>query len=437
MTAARGRKYRFGRFELDARTGELTHDGRRVRVAWQSIALLRLLIARPREVVTREEVRAVLWPEGTHVDYDHGLNNAAARLRRALDDTAEAPQFIETIPRVGYRFIGNVVQDGADPPAVIAPPKHRQWAAGMAAIFALGLAIGTALPRSPVSRSQPPAAAAEARDQAERSLAYTRLVLAGVLAADVAGPAASEASTRALALDPRLAEAHLAAGYTALWARWDWDAADRFFRAARELHPESARAHQAHALWLSAHGHHREALRAIDTAADLERSSLDIARDAARLAFLAGHADAAVTRLRRLLARHPDDAGAHELLSQALASLGRNDEAAPHLIRFLVLIGVDERYATDDARRLAAEGMSGLHRWYMSRPSTKPEDRYGIPFKLALSHALIGNADAALGWLQHAQRQRDSRLLFLNVDPRVAPLRGAPRFQALIEQVGL
>jgi hypothetical protein len=124
-------------------------------------------------------------------------------------------------------------------------------------------------------------------------------------------------------------------------------------------------------------------------------------------------------------------------LSQALASLGRNDEAATHLIRFLVLIGIDERYATDDARRLAAEGMSGLHRWYMSRPSTKPEDRYGIPFKLALSHALIGNADAALGWLQHAQRQRDSRLLFLNVDPRFAPLRGDPRFQALIEQVGL
>jgi DNA-binding winged helix-turn-helix (wHTH) protein/Flp pilus assembly protein TadD len=436
LEAARDRTYRFGSFELDAQTGELTDDGRRVRVAWQSIALLRLLIARPGEVVTRDEVRGALWPEGTHVDYDHGLNNAVARLRRALGDAAEAPRFIETIPRVGYRFIGSVMPESVDAPAV-APRWRLHWTAAAAAMFALGLGLGTALPRSPGHSSHPSAATAEARDQAERSLAYTRLVLAGDLASDVAGPAATEASTRALALDPRLADAHLAAGYAALWARWDWDAADRLFRTARALDPESARAHHAHALWLSAHGHHEQALRAVETAAALDPASRDIARDAARLAFMAGNAESAVIRLRLLLARHPDDAGAHELLSQALANLGRNAEAAPHLARFLVLIGVDQRYATDDARRLAAGGMIGLYRWYMSRPSTKPEDRYGVPFKLALSHALIGNADAALEWLQRAQRQRDSRLLFLNVDPRFAPLRGDPRFQALIEQVGL
>jgi len=437
MPAGR-RPYRFDAFVLDARSGELTKDGRRVRVAWQSIALLRLLIERPGELVTRDEVRRVLWPDGTHVDYDHGLNNAVARLRRALGDAADAPRFIETLPRAGYRFIGAVTPDGVAvneaPPQPRPDSRRAPWLAAAAMIFVIGLSIGMTLSWRIVPRS---AAAAEAGDQAERSLAYTRLVLAGDLAADVAGPAATEASTRALALDPRLANAHLAAGYAAMWSQWDWDAAARFFRTARELDPGSAGAHQAHALWLSAHARHDEALAAIDLAADLDRSSFAIARDAARLAFVSGDAELAVTRLRRLLMRRPDDAGAHDLLSQALASMGRNREAAPHLARFLVLIGVDERYATDDARRLADGGMSGLHRWYMSRPSTKPEDRYGIPFKLALSHALIGNADAALDWLQRAQRQRDSRLLFLNVDPRFAPLRGDPRFQALIEQVGL
>ena len=436
-------RYRFDAFVVDLRTGELTRDGRRVPLAWQSAQLLRLLASRPGDFVTRDEVRRALWPDDTHVDYDHGLNNAVARLRRALGDSAETPRFVETLPRVGYRLIrpsdtatdadGAAASDHRSPTAV----PWRRWALA-AAVFAAGIALGTMMPRPLSNQARPQiAAAGEARDQAERSLAYTRLVLAGDLDAGVASAAASDASTRALALDPTLAEAHLAAGYTAMWARWEWSAADRFFATARDLAPRSSRVHQAQAFWLSAQGRHQEALHSIGVAMDLDPASAEIARLGARLAFVSGDRELAVRRLRGLLDRHPNDVGAHELLSQVLASLGRNAEAAPHLARFLVLVGVDERFATDDARRLADGGMDGLHRWYLSRPSTKPANRYGVPFKMASNYIAAGDLTSALEWLQRACAQRDSRLLFLKVDPRFDRLRGDPRFQRLVEQVGL
>jgi tetratricopeptide (TPR) repeat protein len=301
-----------------------------------------------------------------------------------------------------------------------------------------GLSVGLVwTARSNGGSVLPAPASAEAVDQAERSLAYTRLVLGGDLAADIAYEPATDAAARALALDPTLADAHVAAGYAAMWGRWDWASADRLFRAAIDGHPYSARAHQAHALWLSARGRHAEALAAIDTSRRLDRTSIDVARDAARLAFLAGRVDTAVSRLQALLVERPDDAPAHELLSLALSSRGENRVAAGHFERYLVLIGIDPRYATVDAQVLAESGFRGLTRWHLSRPSTKPADRYGVPFKLASSHALVGNHEAALHWLERARHQRDSRLLFVNVDPRFAGLRDDPRFRRLIAEVGL
>ncbi|HUF49104.1 MAG TPA: tetratricopeptide repeat protein, partial [Vicinamibacterales bacterium] len=188
---------------------------------------------------------------------------------------------------------------------------------------------------------------------------------------------------------------------------------------------------------LSARGRHAEALAAIALARDLDRASIDITREAARIAFLAGRVDTAIDRLNTLLASQPDDAPSHELLSLALASQGLNQAAADHLQQFLVLIGIDRQFATVDARVLAERGLGGLTRWHLSRPSGKSADRHGVPFKLASSHALVGDVDQALDWLERARDQRDSRLLFVNVDPRFAGLRDDPRFRRLVEDVGL
>ena len=95
----------FGPFEFDARSGLLRNGVSEQYLADQPLSLLTALVERPGELVTREELRQRLWPDGTFVGFDHGLNSAINRLREALNDSADTPRFIETIPRRGYRLL--------------------------------------------------------------------------------------------------------------------------------------------------------------------------------------------------------------------------------------------------------------------------------------------------------------------------------------------
>jgi cholera toxin transcriptional activator len=109
--------YRFGAFEADTRTGELRRQGLRIKLHSQPLQLLFLLLERPGELLTREDISRELWPDGTFVDYEHGVNSAMNRIREALGDKASHPRFIETLARRGYRFVAPVER--------IAPPEDR------------------------------------------------------------------------------------------------------------------------------------------------------------------------------------------------------------------------------------------------------------------------------------------------------------------------
>jgi Tol biopolymer transport system component/DNA-binding winged helix-turn-helix (wHTH) protein len=145
------RRVRFGPFELDPTTGELSSDGRRQTLPEQPLALLKALLARPGELVAREELQRQLWPGDTFVDFERGLNAAVKRLREAIHDSADEPRFIETIPRRGYRLI--VPAESAEPagnvhesaPALPAPPvglrqRRRAWYAASLLVVAAGFA---------------------------------------------------------------------------------------------------------------------------------------------------------------------------------------------------------------------------------------------------------------------------------------------------------
>jgi DNA-binding winged helix-turn-helix (wHTH) protein len=109
MTEPRpARRYRFGVFEADSASGELRRQGLRVKLHSQPFEVLFLLLERPGEVLTREEICRELWPDGTFVDYEHGLNSAVNRIREALGDKASNPRFVETVARRGYRFVAPV-----------------------------------------------------------------------------------------------------------------------------------------------------------------------------------------------------------------------------------------------------------------------------------------------------------------------------------------
>ncbi|HWG59379.1 MAG TPA: winged helix-turn-helix domain-containing protein [Candidatus Acidoferrales bacterium] len=146
METGRGetRLFRIGVYELSAETGELRKDAKlQSRLQAQPLQVLLMLLDRPREVVTREELRQAIWPANTFVDFDHGLNTAINKLRGAFGDSAANPRFIQTLPRIGYRFIAPVevphgapaVAADAAAPATISSEAPSALRVGIGAIF--------------------------------------------------------------------------------------------------------------------------------------------------------------------------------------------------------------------------------------------------------------------------------------------------------------
>ena len=147
---------RFGIFEVDLRAGQLRRNGLKVRLQEQPFQVLAMLLEHPGEVVTREDLRARLWPADTFVDFDHGLNAAVKRLRDALGDSAENPRFVETLARRGYRFLAPVESPSPETPAIVsvrnntrisstAKSRWRLVAAGFVIVLvtlAIGLHVG-------------------------------------------------------------------------------------------------------------------------------------------------------------------------------------------------------------------------------------------------------------------------------------------------------
>jgi len=148
--------YSFGTFRFDSGSRELSREGREVRLEPQPARALALLLSRAGEVVTREELRAAIWGEHTHVDYDRGLAYCASQIRTALGDSGENPRFLQTLPKRGFRFVAPVATEPAanhapDPPATAAaaaapapaptgPSTWRGRTAWLTAVAALAVA---------------------------------------------------------------------------------------------------------------------------------------------------------------------------------------------------------------------------------------------------------------------------------------------------------
>ncbi len=144
------RVVRFGIFEVDLSSGELRKGGIKIKFRAQPFQILALLLERPGEVVTREELQKKLWPGDTFVDFEHGLNAAIKKLREALSDSADNPRFVETLPKRGYRFIYPVEGVKVSSPsreAAVEAPAPRVRRTGQAHIWMAGLRSRTFSPQ--------------------------------------------------------------------------------------------------------------------------------------------------------------------------------------------------------------------------------------------------------------------------------------------------
>ncbi len=124
-TSPKVTRYRFGPFDLDPEEGTLARKGIPVRLQDLPFRILLMLVERPGEIVTREELRR-LWPENTFVEFDKSLGVAIGKIRQSLNDQAEAPRYVATVPRHGYRFVAPVmVQSREELPAATVLPRRR------------------------------------------------------------------------------------------------------------------------------------------------------------------------------------------------------------------------------------------------------------------------------------------------------------------------
>src|SRR5688572_10435284 len=123
-------QYRFGEFEVDVLAYELRHCGHRVRLSRQPMDLLLLLLERPQELVSREDIAKRLWSPGVHLDLDAGIHTAVLKIRQVLGDPRASPQFVETVPGKGYRFVAPVEviasRQSSGVPATPNPPDTRR-----------------------------------------------------------------------------------------------------------------------------------------------------------------------------------------------------------------------------------------------------------------------------------------------------------------------
>ena len=469
---------RFGLFELDPDQGELRRAGRRVPLQQQPLRALVLLATRAGQVVTRDELRAALWPEGTHVDFDRGINFCLNQVRTALRDPARTSHFVETVPRFGYRFLAEVrgVPPAAAPEVPAAAPEAPPPPAALPARRRLGLALGCALalaassggitdrkrpeptPGDPAARRaylrglllqqrQDGAAWEEAAGAleeatareptsavAQAALARTLVALgqAGLRPAAESLPRARNAALAALREDPRLADAWVSLSLVRLHLDWDWQASDDIDRALA-LDPGLARAHRARAAYLSARGDHEGALAAARRAAALDPLCPTLRGDLGWYYYCARRFAEAAEEWR-LSVSVQGDGGPRDRLVDAFRHLGRPADAWHEAEATMRYAGI----VPGDIAALARRGPDAALRAFLSGSAAYLAQRGAPLVRRAALHAAAGEADRAIALLERAARERSWGLLgALGVEPDFEGLEGQPRYGRLLRETGL
>jgi len=243
-------------------------------------------------------------------------------------------------------------------------------------------------------------------------------------------PKAKAAAMKAIELDDGLAEAWASLGAVRWWFDWDWNGAEEAYQRAIALNPNYANAHDGYAMMLSARGRFDEATEQLRKAADLDPLSLIIAVHAGWPFYFARDYDTAIRRFRKALELDERFIPADGWLGMALGQQGRYAEAVDAFTRALEVDRIPILLAML-AHTHAIAGNREKALAYLDALREQAKERYVSPYDIALVHAALGETNAALDELQAAREDRSAWMVFLNVDPRLDPLRREPRFAEL------
>ena len=452
----------FDGWTVDRVSGELSRDGRVARLPQQPLRILLELADHAGTVVTRDQLVKALWPAGV-VDFDNGLNVAMRKLRVALDDTGDAPKYIETLPRVGYRFIGKIgAAPSPDSPGQPAP--QRDWTRWRPAIFALIVAlilvVVSILMRQPSTpaRHIPSARAQELyvegmhersrRDidatgaalaklesaikedplYAEAWAGYSRTLAAAVVRQRTTPaeglPKARAAAERALALDETTTDAYVTLIHIHMDFDKDFAAATRDLEKVRQLPNPTASVWQYSGLWNAQQGRVEAGLSDMRRARALEPMTLLLSAHYALILFNARRYDEAIELLAPMVAANPGFDTGRAVLARALAATGRLDEALAQL-QARKDIGA---WQGDLGVLYAKLGRRDDALREIARLDALEAQGFGESYELATIYVTLGDLDKGCELLGRALTDRSFLVNWMKLDPRMDPLRGRQCF---------
>jgi len=556
---------RFGVFEADLRASELRKNGAKIKIQDLPFRALKLLLSRPNEVLSREQFRHALWPEGVFVDFDHGISSAINRLRDALGDSADNPVFIETVERRGYRWIapswsaptwtgagstgpasigaasgpaaigqGSIgsasaapgwtaaaqvpppaapgpvlVKPGSEAPPdpVIPIPSHRSnrsllffLAALVVAVGILGFShrtsnAGTAVlgatpgattgiaeaPKNP-GASQPASASPihhsssleaeqfylqgrfywekrtpeglnKAVDFFTQAIVhdsnyapayvgladcYNLLREYTLMPASEAYPRALAAAKRAVELDDRSSEAHASLAFALFYGNWDAVGAEREFRRALELNPNSSVAHHWYATYLAALGRFSEAVAEIERAQSLDPASKSILADEGDLLWTAGRHAEGIAMLKQLEEAEPDFLSPHRYLKTVYFASGDYPHYLDEWKKESVLMRDPSglKLVETAEKGFAASGYRGMLQNVRTLQKNLYERGLQSPYSLARTDAYLGNKQEALAYLKISYDKHEEYIPQIKADSAFNSLQDEPAYQDLVARLG-
>jgi DNA-binding winged helix-turn-helix (wHTH) protein/tetratricopeptide (TPR) repeat protein len=469
-------RWSFAGFEMDLKAGVVRKGGQPVRIGRQAFRALALLASKGGELATREELQHAIWGDRVHVDFEHGLNVCIRQVRAALGDEATGRQIVVTCPREGYRLGVPVKSIGH-----ISWPSVQQWGAAAAIVVFIGAgyllvpsvtgnpaAPSGEVPASlhPVSGSRAwPTQSLDAYEWYWRGRAYydrstgrkpfaalpyferaaaldSRFALAhaGVAASYLERAAAGidpvesalrakQAAQRALALDARAAETHVALAELSYRLDDDDLTAEREFLRAVELDGRNAYVRQRYATFLREQRRFDAALEQIGVAQKLDPLSVISSWQKADILFLARRWEEALAQASRALELDPTHAWSFRTAGQSLEALGRRDDAIEAYLKAgQVAFGhLGRAYALAGRRDAAREILSALTR--------RPIDELGHNgVSVAYIYTGLGEPEKALEWLEKAHRDGVRLPFSLRVAPQWEPLRTSRGFDAFLKK---
>jgi DNA-binding winged helix-turn-helix (wHTH) protein len=468
---------KFGVYDFDPDSGDLHRLGSRVHLTRQTSRVLALLVSRPGEVITRDELKRHMWGRETFVDFDRSLNFCIASARAALRDDARNPRFIETLPRVGYRFMAETaaIEATTRPSEIIQDPERPRVGYWLGIAAALLLAVQqpgapfahsrtTALPAARAAFVEAFAAPPQDATALRRSIAtlkrateldprfaeahfaladlYVKLAMMRELPIASALAEAEDSARRAIALEDA-PETRQVLANVRLLRDWDGAGARRELERAVELAPRWDIGIAMHARVLSAIGDDAAAIATINRAETLSPTCDLILFDAGAIYARAGRFIEADQKLRRAIDMGPPHtmtldqwrAEVQFRLLRFAVVRGRWPEAHAAAMAILDANGYGEDVRRRFASRDPREAVEAFLRRSIENMKAQATKEYIPPTRIASLFSLLDDAEHAMDWLEAAAVEHDPDLIYALRDPEFARLRGAPRFAALARRI--